>query len=68
MGGPPDTTIRSGALKKHGFRHTYTHVLAAEGSCAMAGQLFHIYRHVCTLNNLCAENMMVSSPKHKVSQ
>ncbi|XDV27286.1 hypothetical protein PO909_030846 [Leuciscus waleckii] len=29
------------------------------GSCDMAGLLFHIYRHVCTLNNLCTDNMMV---------
>lgn len=38
-----------------------------QGSCDMAGLLFHIYRHVCTLNNLCTDNMMVSSLEQKMA-
>jgi len=38
-----------------------------QGLCDMAGLIFHIYRHVCTLNNLCTDNMMVSSLEQKMA-
>ncbi|TRY82552.1 hypothetical protein DNTS_005860 [Danionella cerebrum] len=38
-----------------------------QGSFNMSGQLYHVYRHVCTLNNLFAENMMVSSLQQKMA-